>query len=87
MNITATTTASVTVRLSQVLQVVEQLKFAQQTAAAAAASSAVQPAPTEGWLDASWRLLWTTESAVHKLVQGQLLGTPVKDIQQHIDLK
>lgn len=76
------------------LQVVSQLKefqAAEDNAAASAgsnsSSSSRQPVPTDGPLNGNWRLLWTTEAAVHKLVQGQLLGLPVRDIQQRVDLR
>jgi hypothetical protein len=66
---------------------VQQLKQQQPAATSSSSSEAPQSAPTAGPLSGSWRLLWTTEASVHALVQGQLLGIGVKDIQQRIDLQ
>jgi hypothetical protein len=76
--------------LQQVLRLVQQLKQEQSAApdtSSSSSSEAEQLAPTAGPLSGSWLLLWTTEASVHQLVQGQLLGIGVRDIQQHIDLQ
>jgi hypothetical protein len=62
--------------LRQVLEAVEELK--QQPAAA--------PPTAPLALAGSWRLLYTTEADVHKIVDGLLLGASVADIRQDINL-
>lgn len=40
-----------------------------------------------GVVAGDWQLLWTSEASVHSIVRGQLLGAPVTDIQQQVDLQ
>jgi hypothetical protein len=47
----------------------------------------MRPLNTSFLLTGSWQLLWTSEASVHGLVRGQLLGAPVTDIFQDIDLQ
>lgn len=74
----------------QVLSLVSQLQTVSTAFQDAQGSSSehqtAATAPTEGPLGGQWQLLWTTEASVHKLVKGQLLGIPVRNIQQEIDL-